>query len=518
MTELIRTRAHDLALALRHYLAGAEEAARLQAYEVGRDAMTAGIGILQMVSEHQEALAVLLSHSWTPDDSIRVIKASEELVAECLGPFEMAHRGFQEAHASLLRVNADLERQIKEREQAEADARIASELADRANRAKSAFLSRMSHELRTPLNAVLGFGQLLEVDQLSEEQRESVHQILNGGKHLLDLINEALDIAGIEAGRIFLTKEQLPVEEVVLDAMNMIQPLAADRGVTLRAEVPADIGCVLADRRRTRQVLLNLLSNAVKYNRPNGVVIIGCRQEPVGWARIEVGDDGPGIAPQDVSRLFVPFERLGADGSGVEGTGLGLALSMDLARAMGGELGVESALGQGSTFWFALPLAGESGVEDQGPEVEPRPAHSAHDQAIVLHIDDDPAIRMLVKRILAARPTYQLMSVAQGSLGVELAQEHHPHLILMDLNLPDMSGKDVLRRLQSDPRTREIPVVVISGDNSHDGARRSLEAGAIGYLTKPFDVRHLLEVVDEAVTNGDGGHAPRRAAGSHSDA
>jgi signal transduction histidine kinase len=359
MTELTRTRAHDLALAIRHYLAGAEEVARLRAYEVGRDALAAGVGILRMVSEQQEALAMLLSRSWTPDESVRVIKASQELLAECLGPFEMAHRGFQEANASLLQVNADLERQVRERERAEADARAAKDEAERANKAKSAFLARMSHELRTPLNAVLGFGQLLEVDHLSEEQRESVNQILKGGKHLLDLIKDALDIAGIEAGRISLRREPVLVGDAVTDALDLIQPLAADRGITFRAEVPADFGYVLADRQRMTQVLLNLFSNADKYNRPNGVVTIGCRSGPTDWARIEVGDDGPGIAPQDMSRLFVPFERLGADGSGVEGTGLGLALSLDLARAMGGQLGVDSAPGEGSTFWFALPMASD---------------------------------------------------------------------------------------------------------------------------------------------------------------
>jgi signal transduction histidine kinase len=365
MTELTRTRSHDLALALRHYLAGAEELARLRAYQVARDAMAAGVGILEMVSDHQDALAIVLSGSWKGDESVRAVRASEELLVECLGPFEMAHRGFQEANASLLRVNADLERQIRDREQAEASARLAGEEAERANRAKSAFLSRMSHELRTPLNAVLGFGQLLEVDQLSEEQRQSVQQILKGGKHLLDLINEALDIAGIEAGRISLTREPVLVEDAMTDAIDLIQPLAADRGVTLRVEVPSDIAYVLADRQRMRQVLLNLLSNAVKYNRPIGTVTIGCRRESADWARIEISDDGPGIAPQDVERLFVPFERLGADGSGVEGTGLGLALSMDLAKAMGGSLGVKSTLGQGSTFWFALPVA--AGVGGTGP-------------------------------------------------------------------------------------------------------------------------------------------------------
>jgi signal transduction histidine kinase len=363
MTELTRTRSHDLALALRHYLAGAEEVARLRAYEVARDAMAAGVGILEIVADHQEALAILLSSSWEPEESVRTVKASEQLLAESLGPFEMAHRGFQETNASLLRVNADLKRQISDREQAEAAARLAGEKAERANRAKSAFLSRMSHELRTPLNAVLGFGQLLEVDQLSEEQRESVQQILKGGKHLLDLINEALDIAGIEAGRISLTKEPVLVEDAVGDAMDLIQPLAADRGLTVRVEVPTGIGYVLADRQRMRQVLLNLLSNAVKYNRPNGMVTIGCRREPADWTRIEVSDEGPGITAQNLKRLFVPFERLGADESEVEGTGLGLALSMDLAMAMGGNLGVDSTPGQGSTFWFALPMA--TGPEDQ---------------------------------------------------------------------------------------------------------------------------------------------------------
>src|SRR5439155_26267997 len=244
---------------------------------------------------------------------------------------------------------SDRKRSEEALEQARAAAERAMEEAERANRAKSEFLSRMSHELRTPLNAILGFGQLLDLGTLDEEQRESVEQILKGGRHLLDLINGVLDIARIETGRIPLSVEPVAADEVASEVVDLIRPLAAERGVEVRFE-DLDVEWIMADRQRVKQVLLNLLSNGVKYNRAGGTVVLRGRRAPGDRVAIEVSDNGPGIAPADVARLFVPFERLGAESTGIEGTGLGLALSKRLAEAMGGTLEVESVAGQGCTF------------------------------------------------------------------------------------------------------------------------------------------------------------------------
>jgi signal transduction histidine kinase/ActR/RegA family two-component response regulator len=504
MTELTRTIAHDLALALRHYLSGAEEVARLRAYEIARDAMTTGVGVLEMAAGHQEALAILLSGAWTPEESLRAAKASAELLAESLGPFEMAHRGFQEANASLLRVKADLERQIVEREQAEAAARLAGEQAERANTAKSEFLSRMSHELRTPLNAVLGFGQLLEMDPLNEEQRENVEQILKGGKHLLELINEVLDIARIESGRISLSMEPVLVDETVNETVALIQPLAAERGISLHVEVPSGIGYVRADRQRMKQVLLNLLSNGVKYNRQGGSLSLRCVSDPVTGVRMDVRDDGPGISQDGLRRLFVPFDRLGAEQSGVEGTGLGLALSKRLTEAMGGTLEVKSALGKGSTFSLCLPTTdAPEQLLEAAEEIGRSPSEPVGEIATLLYVEDNPANLKLIERVMATQPAYRLLSAMQGGLGVDLARQHHPDLVLLDLNLPDMSGGEVLRRLQNDPQTKDIPVIVISADATKDRVRSLLAAGATAYLTKPLNIRGLLDVVGETLKEAE---------------
>src|SRR5438128_2745888 len=271
MSEATSARANALALALRHYLAAEEETGRLRAYEVARDAMMNGAGLLELTGEHRDALRVVLTGVWTIEESERAVSASAELLEQSLGPYEMAYRGFQEVNESLTRVNLDLQQQIVERQKAEEAARVAREDAEGANRAKSDFLSRMSHELRTPLNAILGFGQLLEMEQLADEQREAVEQILKGGRHLLDLINEVLDIARIEAGRIQLSLESVSVADLLTELVVLVRPLAAERRVELRTDSPAgaEHSC-RADRQRLKQALLNLLSNAGKYNREGG--------------------------------------------------------------------------------------------------------------------------------------------------------------------------------------------------------------------------------------------------------
>jgi CheY-like chemotaxis protein len=358
----------------------------------------------------------------------------------------------------------------------------------------------MSHELRTPLNAVLGFGQLLEMDTLTSEQEEGVHQILKGGRHLLALINEVLDIARIESGHISLSLEAVQVHEAVTEALDLIRPLASDHGVALVVEVPNEMGYVRGDRQRLKQVLLNLLSNGVKYNRSGGTVTLRCSPTVDGGVRLDVADDGPGIGESDMGRLFIPFDRLGAEQTDVEGTGLGLALSKHLVEAMGGSLSAQSAPARGSTFTVELPatVGPEQQYEQMGGLDDAMPIGPEVSGAL-LYIEDNAANLKLIERVIAGRPAYRLLTAMQGSLGLDLAKQHGPDLILLDLNLPDMPGSEVLRRLQTDPQTKDIPVVVISADATQDRIRKLLASGARAYLTKPLDVRRVLELVDETM-------------------
>jgi PAS domain S-box-containing protein len=374
--------------------------------------------------------------------------------------------------------------------------------AERANHAKSEFLSRMSHELRTPLNAVLGFAQLLEMDPLSPEQRESLGYILKAGRHLLDLINEVLDIARIEAGRMSITPESVPLAEVTREVLELTAPLATDRAIKVRAEIlEEDTHYVLADRQRLKQVLLNLLSNAVKYNKVGGEVVLAY-QTLHGRVRVLVTDTGPGIPPDKQARLFIPFERLGTVQGGVEGTGLGLALSKRLTQAMGGSIGVESELGKGSTFWVELPLAESPVAEAERTFEETRlagAALTAERHYSVLYIEDNLAHLELIERLVARRPGVRLLSAMQGRIGMNLAREHRPDVILLDMHLPDVPGFEILHRLQADLRTRLIPVVTMSSDPSPEQVERLLAAGAHACMAKPIDVVELMKILDEVL-------------------
>ncbi len=378
--------------------------------------------------------------------------------------------------------------------------------ADRANQAKSEFLSRMSHELRTPLNAILGFAQMLESDPLAPEQRESVGYILRGGRHLLGLINEVLDVARIEAGRLSLSPEPVLVPEIVKETVELSAPLAAGAAVQLRADV-ADVPerHVMADKQRAVQVLLNLVSNAIKYNHRGGTVTLSCKDVAGGRFRISVRDTGPGIPPEGLERLFTPFERLNADTTGVEGSGLGLALSKGLVEAMGGAIGVESIVGQGSTFWTEFPVAdGTNRPGEPSDRETPRPdaAGASLKNRTVLYVEDNLSNLKLIERVLARRPGIRILSAMQGRLCLDLTREHHPDLILLDLHLPDIGGAEVLRRLRESPETREIPVVVVSADATPRQIERLRADGARDYLTKPFDVKKFLALVDEILGDG----------------
>jgi signal transduction histidine kinase/ActR/RegA family two-component response regulator len=383
--------------------------------------------------------------------------------------------------------------------------KAAKQEAEEANHAKSEFLSRMSHELRTPLNSILGFAQILELGSLTEQQSDNVTHILKGGYHLLNLINEILDLARIESGRLSLSAEPVCVREAIQDAVDLVRPLAIQQNVTLSAD--AAIQCehhVRADCQRLKQVLLNLLSNAIKYNRNGGSVIVSCSEIPDKKLRIEVVDTGIGIPPEGLKKIFKPFERLTADGSDITGTGLGLALSKRLVEAMGGTLVVESAIGLGSRFSAEFAL-----IEDPSKWLETEDAAAvligdrprAH-RGTVLYIEDNSANLSLVEQILTHSPDIRLLSAMQGQLGLDLAELHTPDWILLDVHLPDIPGDEVLRRLRLNPRTRQIPVTILSADATDGQIARLMSAGARDYLTKPLDVRKLLSLLEATIPNG----------------
>jgi len=378
--------------------------------------------------------------------------------------------------------------------------------AERANRAKSEFLSRMSHELRTPLNAILGFSQILEMDPLDEDQRKNLGYISQAGRHLLELINEVLDISRVESGQMTISPEPVAVGDLLDELIALIGPLADGRMVTLDATDATCAFYVLADRQRLKQVLLNLLANAVKYNRDGGSVMVRCGLTGDDRLRVSVADTGYGIAPEHLDRLFQPFERLGAEQGAVEGTGMGLALSKGLVQAMGGSIGVTSTLDVGSTFWIEFALV--EGPVDRYERTIPAAADetaSAHARSLILQIEDNVSNLKLVERIIKRRPGTELISAIQGRLGIELAREHRPDLILLDLHLPDMTGHEVLRLIKTYPETRHVPVIVLSADATKTQVDRLIDAGAFGYLTKPLDVAEFLRIVDRATRDGSAG-------------
>jgi signal transduction histidine kinase/putative methionine-R-sulfoxide reductase with GAF domain/ActR/RegA family two-component response regulator len=406
-------------------------------------------------------------------------------------------------HERVRRQAAELEQRVEERTR---ELSAATAEADHANRAKSEFLSRMSHELRTPLNAILGFAQLLEMGTLSTRQSESVEHILRAGRHLLGLINEVLDISRIEAGRLQLSLEPVPVRETLAQAVQLVQPAATALAVSVRADAIDEGLHVLADRQRLQQVFLNLLSNAIKYNRPRGTVRVTCAPKGDDRLRISVTDTGEGIAADKLPRLFTPFDRLGAEAGGVEGTGLGLALSKSLVEAMGGTLQVESEPGAGSTFSAELVVVpGPAAVSDVTSLDADRRTDGTPPAArrTILYIEDNLSNLRLVETILSRRPGLTVLSAMQGRVGVDLARSHRPDLILLDRHLPDIAGEEVVRLLQADAGTRQIPVVILSADAIPGGIRRFLDSGVRAYLTKPLDVRHLLAVIDEALQTSE---------------
>jgi CheY-like chemotaxis protein/two-component sensor histidine kinase len=358
----------------------------------------------------------------------------------------------------------------------------------------------MSHELRTPLNAILGFGQLLERQNPTPSQRARVDHIMSAGRHLLNLINEVLDISRIEAGHLQLSVEPVAISQVVEEALDLMRTFAEDRSMQLSVDVlPEKELHVLADRQRLKQVLLNLFTNAVKYTPVGGRIHVSVEQLGSTKTRVVVTDTGAGIAADKLTRLFTPFDRLDVEQSGVEGTGLGLALCQRLMHALSGDIGVQSTVGKGSAFWIELPAA-ESPLKALPRNEMPGLENAATGEAgKILYIEDNLSNLTLVEQMLAEQSHIELLTAMQGGLGIDLARQHCPDLILLDLHLPDLRGHEVLARLRKDNTTRHIPVVVISADATAGQIQRLMKAGAHSYLTKPLDIGEFFRVVDDAL-------------------
>jgi signal transduction histidine kinase/ActR/RegA family two-component response regulator len=411
------------------------------------------------------------------------------------------------AQQEVMRLNEELEERVHERtlqlEQANSELAMAMEEAKSANQAKSAFLSSMSHELRTPLNAILGFAQILTSEKLPstpQQKREFANHILKSGRHLLTLINEILDLAKIESGTVALSLEPVALGEILKECESMVAPLAGNRGIRLLFPD----GCaanVTADRTRLKQILLNLLSNAIKYNRDGGAVVVDCSQSGPNQVRVSVQDTGMGLRPEQVKQLFQPFNRLGQETGGEEGTGIGLVVTKRLVELMGGAIGVTSSQGVGSMFWIAL-----QSTEPVPSRVDPnaeRPAeHHRHQEGepiTVLYVEDNPANLKLVEEIISFRPDLKLISAPDGHLGVELARAHRPDIILMDINLPGLNGIEAVKLLASDPRTANIPVIALTANAMPRDVEKGLAAGFFRYLIKPINVDEFTEAINNTI-------------------
>jgi len=401
-------------------------------------------------------------------------------------------------------LNKQLRAEITERKRVESKLNEAIAVAEKASLAKSDFLSSMSHELRTPLNAILGFAQLLESGSPppTPSEKRSIEQILKAGWYLLDLINEILDLALIESGKLPLSLEPISLTEVVRECQVMIGPQAQKRGLTLRfpqGEVPIFVN---ADRTRVKQVLINLLSNAIKYNKVGGTVDVDYAASTPGRIRVRVKDTGEGLTPNKMTQLFKPFDRLGKETGVEEGTGIGLMVSKQLVELMGGVIGVESTLGKGSVFWIELNVTAEPQTAAGAATltaVAQAPMQAGAQLRTLLYVEDNPANLMLVEDLIARRPELRLLSAADGIRGVEMARASQPDVILMDINLPGISGFQALEILRADPATAHIPVVALSANAMPRDIEKGLAAGFFRYLTKPIKVNELMDTLDAAL-------------------
>jgi signal transduction histidine kinase/CheY-like chemotaxis protein len=443
------------------------------------------------------------------DYSRRAPRATQDEVGALADSFNGMLAEIERHALEVQRLNGELEARVRERtaqlEASNEELRLATAAAEKANRAKSEFLSSMSHELRTPLNAIIGFGQLLGSDignAQPQRRKEFVEHIVGAGKHLLTLINEILNLARIEAGHVELSLEPVMLDDVMAECRQMIEPMAAQRGIAVHFESDCHLAA-MADRMRLKQVLLNLVSNAIKYNRPDGSVHVSCLMEGPGQVRIIVRDTGRGLEPAQIDALFQPFNRLGQEGGPEQGTGIGLVVTQRLVELMDGHIGVESTPGEGSVFWINLHASDLPAVPgvltdwgDLGELTAPRDTDTT---STVLYVEDNPASRRLVEELLRDRTDLRLLSAGDGRTGVRMAREQQPDVILMDNNMPNMSGREAQALLRRDPRTAHIPVIALTANAMPDAAAASLAAGFFRYLTKPLNPVQLMEALDSAL-------------------
>ena len=481
------------------------------------DPLRAQAGIDRVLREGKVSNYELTAHARTGVETLVSYNASTlyDRDRKLLGVFAAARdvterqafeRQLELNNVKLATATATAEKATVVAEEATVTAEEATATAEKANRAKSEFLSSMSHELRTPLNAILGFAQLLESGSPAPTptQKGNIAHILSGGWYLLDLINEILDLALIESGRLTLSPEPVALQGVLNECRAMIEPQAQKRGVALTLAEQKDSLYVLADRTRLKQVLINLLFNAVKYNREGGTVALDCEVTGAGLLRVSVCDTGQGLSGDQVEQLFQPFNRLGQETTAEEGTGIGLVVTKRLVELMGGSIGLKSTLGQGSTFWVELQLTevpelvymptGET-VADLLDAADGAPRYT------LLYVEDNPANLNLVEQIIARRTDLRLLSAANAQLGIALARVHQPNVILMDINLPGMSGLEAMQLLRSDPLTAHIPILAVSANAAPGDIERGLGAGFFDYVTKPIRVARFMQSVNAALAH-----------------
>ena len=404
----------------------------------------------------------------------------------------------------LAEANKHLRQDIAERKRIQAELTLAKAAAEKANLAKSNFISSMSHELRTPLNAILGFAQLIKAGSPTPTptQMARLEEILHGGWYLLTLINGILDLAVIESGNLVLSKESVSLAEVIAECQAMIEPQAQQYGIQLIFHKFDSPLTVKADRTKLKQVLINLLSNAIKYNREQGTVEVNCTTSTTVRIRISIKDSGAGLPPEKLAQLFQPFNRLGQENGTVQGTGIGLVVTKQLAELMGGTIGVESTVGVGSEFWIELVSATMPQLATRRcnpQEITPK-TYVGMQQHTLLYFEDNPANLLLVKALIEEkRPDMRLLIADNGKLGIELVRTHLPDVILMDINLPDINGIEAMEILLKNPLTAHIPVVALSATAMPHNVLEGVEAGFFQYLCKPFELNEFMCVIDEAL-------------------